>query len=77
MNIRFVRINRVSVAIVIFLIIMSIIHIVKPTLFYNDIGGFRPFGLGYRHKTVVPIWTASITIAIMSYLAVIYYITYL
>jgi len=41
---------------------------------YNEDGGFRPFGIGYKHKTVIPIWIASITVAIFSYLAVLYYI---
>jgi hypothetical protein len=30
------------------------IHITKPALMYNDDGGFRPFGVGYRHKTIIP-----------------------
>lgn len=68
--------NRVSIAIIIFLIFMISIHMMKPAVFYNDAGGFRQFGLGYKHKTVVPIWTAAITLAILSYLMVLYYITY-
>jgi hypothetical protein len=52
------------------------IHMYKPALMYNEDGGFRPFGIGYRHKTVIPIWIASIVIAIFSYLAVLYYLVF-
>jgi hypothetical protein len=76
MDKRFIRIHKVSVSIIIFLVIMASIHTIKPAIFYNDAGGFRPFGVGYKHKTVIPIWTASISLAILSYLAVLYYITY-
>jgi hypothetical protein len=73
----FVRYNKLSVAIMIFLITFTAIHITKPALLYNAEGGFRPFGVGYRHKTVIPIWIISIIIAILSYLAVMYYLAYL
>jgi hypothetical protein len=49
----------------------------KPTIMYNEDGGFRPFGVGYRHKTVVPIWLVSILVAIFSYLGVLYYLAYM
>jgi hypothetical protein len=64
----------VNIAIFIFLLSFTLIHIIKPSLIYNKEGGFRPFGLGYKHKTVVPIWVISIIIAIFSYLAVLSYI---
>lgn len=73
----FVRYNKLSVAIMIFLLVFTSIHITKPALLYNADGGFRPFGVGYRHKTVIPIWIISIIIAILSYLAVMYYLAYL
>jgi hypothetical protein len=71
---KFVRIHKVNIAIFIFLLFFTLIHIIKPSLIYNKEGGFRPFGLGYKHKTVVPIWVISIIIAIFSYLAVLSYI---
>jgi uncharacterized membrane protein YidH (DUF202 family) len=73
----FVLYHKLSIAIIIFLILFSIIHLTKPTMLYNENGSFRQFGVGYRHKTVVPIWGVSIVIAIFSYLAVIYYLAYM
>jgi protein-S-isoprenylcysteine O-methyltransferase Ste14 len=70
----FVRIHKVNIAIFVFLVVFSTIHLMKPQLMYNDEGGFRPFGLGYRNKTVVPIWLVSIFLAIFCYLGVLYYL---
>jgi len=73
---KFVRINKVNISIFLFLISFTIIHITKPTFVYNKEGGFRPFGVGYRHKTVVPIWLIAIILAILSYLSVLYYLLF-
>jgi hypothetical protein len=67
---KFIRLNRVNIAILIFLLAFAAIHIYKPILMYTKEGGFRPFGVGYKHKTVVPIWIVAIILAIFSYLAV-------
>jgi hypothetical protein len=73
---KFVRIHKINFAIMIFVAMLSIIHIYKPAIMYNEEGGFRPFGIGYKHKTVIPIWVASIILAIFSYLAVLYYLMF-
>lgn len=65
-----IRYHKVSSAIIIFLILFSIIHYMKPGFAYNSDGGFRPFGLGYRSKTVIPIWLLAILLAIFCYLMV-------
>jgi hypothetical protein len=67
---RFIQSNKVSVAIVIFLVFFTAFHLSKPGFAYGKEGGFRPFGLGYRNKTVLPIWVIAIIIAILSYLVV-------
>lgn len=76
LNKPFIRTNKVSISIIIFLMMFSVIHFAKPALFYNKEGGFRPFGVGYRHKTVIPIWLLSIILAILSYLAISYWILF-
>ena len=67
-----VRKNRLQFAIVLFLIIFTFIHIQKPSLLYENDGSFRQFGVGYRKKTVVPIWLIAIILAIFCYLFVLY-----
>jgi hypothetical protein len=74
---KFIRINKVNISILLFLLCFTLVHIIKPSLIYNKEGGFRPFGLGYKHKTVIPIWIISIILAIFSYLAVLSYIMFL
>lgn len=69
-----VRKNRLQFAIVLFLIIFTFIHIQKPSLLYENDGSFRQFGVGYRKKTVVPIWLISIVIALLSYVVVSFYL---
>jgi len=70
----FVNTHKVNIAILLFLALFSIVHITKPSILYITNGGFRQFGVGYRHKTVIPIWGVAIVLAIFSYLAVITYI---
>lgn len=69
-----IRKNRLQIAIVLFLIVFTMIHINKPSLLYENDGSFRKFGVGYRKKTVVPIWLISIIVALLSYVAVSFYL---
>ena len=70
----FINTHKVNIAILLFLALFSIVHITKPSLLYTEEGGFRQFGVGYRHKTVIPIWGVAIVLSIFSYLAVLVYI---
>jgi hypothetical protein len=70
-----VRRHKLSAAITLFLIWMILVHVTKPAFIYNDKGGFRSFGLGYRNYTVFPIWLVSIVLAIVAYFSVTWYIT--
>jgi len=70
----FVRYHKLNVTIFLFLVLFTSIHLMKPGLIYNTDGSFREFGVGYRHKTVIPIWILSIVLAILCYVAVSYYL---
>jgi hypothetical protein len=72
----FIRRNKVSIAILMFLVLFTALHYAKPSILYTKEGGFREFGVGYSNKTVLPIWVFSIVLAILSYLAVSYYLMY-
>lgn len=75
MNLKgFVYQNKLYISILLFLAIFMIVHISKPSLIYDRDGAFRPFGLGYSNKTVIPMWVAAIVLAILSYLAVSVYL---
>ena len=64
--------NKVIIAILLFIMVLSAIHSLKPRIIYNEEGGFRQFGIGYKQKTIVPIWIASIILAILCYVVVYY-----
>lgn len=66
--------HKLTVSILIFLAIFFIIHHSKPALMYDKDGAFRQFGVGYKHKTVIPIWLVSIMLSILTYTFVLYII---
>ena len=69
-----IRENITLVAIILFVIIFGTIQMMKPTCFYNRDGSIREFGIGYRNKTILPIWLLSLLLGILCYLAVLYYV---
>jgi len=69
----YVRENITLFAIILFVIIFGTIQLMKPNCFYNRDGSLRDFGVGYRNKTILPVWLLSILLGILSYLAVLYY----
>jgi hypothetical protein len=73
----FIGRNKLNVSLLIFLILFFMIHYLKPSIVYDENGEFRQFGVGYRHKTVIPIWLVAIITAIFSYLFVLSYLAYM
>ena len=71
----YVRENTPLVSIILFLIIFASIQMMKPLCFYNKDGSIRDFGIGYKNKTILPIWLSSVVLGILSYLAVLFYIS--
>jgi hypothetical protein len=76
MNRTYIRENITLVAVVLFVIIFGSIQMIKPACFYNKDGSIREFGVGYKNKTILPIWLLSIILGILCYLAVMYYLAY-
>jgi hypothetical protein len=73
----FVGKNKLNLSLTLFIMLFSLIHYLQPSLVYNEDGEFRDFGVGYRHKTVIPIWLVAIVVAIFSYLFVMSYLAYI
>ena len=71
----YIRENITVAAVVLFIIIFGTIQMMKPTCFYNKDGSLREFGVGYKNKTILPIWLLSLVLGIMCYLAVMYYVS--
>jgi uncharacterized membrane protein YidH (DUF202 family) len=72
----YIRKNILLVSILLFIIIFGIIQIYKPLCLYNTNGSIREFGIGYKNKTIMPIWLLSLILGIFCYLSVLYYVTY-
>lgn len=70
----FLRRHITSFAILIYLAIFSLFVWMKPTFLYQKDGSLREFGVGYQSKTVLPIWLLAMTVGIISYFAVLYYL---
>lgn len=68
-----VQSHRALFALALFGILFGIFHWMQPAFAYTQEGAFRPFGIGYKHKTVLSVWVITIILAIFSYTAVIYY----
>jgi hypothetical protein len=69
---QFIKKNVLIVSIILFIIIFGSIQIVKPAFLYNSYGSLREFGVGYKNKTILPIWLLSIILGILSYLVVLF-----
>ena len=74
MNRNYIKENITLVAIILFIIIFGTIQLMKPACFYNKDGSIREFGVGYKNKTILPLWLLSLVLGILCYLAVMYYI---
>jgi hypothetical protein len=72
----FTRNNTTLVSIVIFLVIFGFVQIIKPSFLYNNDGSLREFGVGYKNKTILPLWLFSIVLGILTYVLVLYYLTH-
>lgn len=72
----FVRDNVTLVSIILFVAIFYLIQLSKPAFLYNTDGSIREFGVGYKNKTILPIWLLSIVLGIVCYLIVMYYIAH-
>jgi len=68
--------NVTLASILLFLAIFITIQIGKPRFLYKDDGSIRDFGVGYKNKTILPIWLLSIILGILCYVFVMYYIAY-
>lgn len=71
---QFIAKNTNLVSIILFIILFTIIIFIKPNFAFNNRGQIRPFGLGYKNKTVLPVWLIVIIISILCYMCVFIFI---
>ncbi len=76
MNRSFILKNINLTAIFVFLFLYIILVTIKPGLMFTKEGLIRDFGIGYKNKTVTPVWLITIILAIISYFLVHVFILY-
>ena len=69
-----VRQNVVSFSILMYICLYLLVMSLKPSFLFQKDGSLREFGIGYRNKTVIPVWFLAIFIATLSYFSVMYYV---
>lgn len=74
---KMLRIYKVPYAVLLFVILFSVFHYLKPSFSYLPNGGYRPFGVGYKHKTVIPVWLVAVVLGILSYTFVLFLLSQL
>ena len=52
---RWIRHNKISIAIILYIFLFALINLLKPAFMYNLDGSLKDFGVGYRKKTIIPI----------------------
>lgn len=62
--------NPAYYSIVLFIGFFFIIVYGFPSVVFEDDGSIRQFGIGFRKKTIFPMWMLSIFLGIISYLLV-------
>jgi hypothetical protein len=73
---KYIQENIPLFAIILFTFTFGIIQLFKPSCFYNTDGSVREFGIGYKNKTIFPIWLLSLVLGILSYLSVLYFVKF-
>ena len=68
-------INRIVFILFLYLVLYIGVVLLKPNILYeHGQDMLRPFGVGYKNTTILPLWLASILLAIFSYFIVLYVI---
>ena len=57
----------ITQAIILFVVCLLVVTTVKPNIICNEDGSLREFGVGFRKKTITPLWLVVLIIAILSY----------
>ena len=68
-------ISRLVMIMFVFILLYSLIVMFRPSIIYNNQFDYlRPFGVGYKNTTILPLWLVSILLAIFSYFIVLYFL---
>lgn len=72
----FISNNVTLVSIILFIVLFYLIKLFQPAFLFRPDGSMREFGIGYKNKTILPLWLVAILLSMLCYLGVLYYVTY-
>lgn len=58
---------RVQLALLVYLVLITVLLYMRPSIFYNKDGSLKQFGTGGKDKTLIPLWLVILLLAILSY----------
>lgn len=67
MYISFVHHHRTMCSILLFIVLFYGMQVIHPAFLFHPDGSLRDFGVGYRNKTIMPMWLFSLVLGLMSY----------
>jgi len=67
----------IFLSIIIFSLIFGAIFWTRPLFLFKSDGSIREFGVGYKNKTIFPIWLCSLVLGILIYTGVVYWREYM
>ena len=62
------------IVIMYYIFLFFAIQYLKPKFMFKNDGTIRQFGIGYKEKTILPVWLIAIVLAILCYVFVMYYL---
>lgn len=69
----FEQFNKLFLVLTVYILLYVVVVFLKPSFIFNNINECtRPFGVGYKNTTILPLWLVSILVAILSYFIVLY-----
>jgi hypothetical protein len=69
------RRNVLTISVLLYVCLYMLIMFLRPNFLFKKNGSLQEFGIGYRNKTIIPIWFLAIFIATLSYFSVMYYVS--
>ena len=75
MNKLLIRKKMTLFSILLFIILFFGIIMTKPSFLYQKDGSLRKFGIGYKQKTILPLWLFAILLGLSCYLVVLFYVS--
>lgn len=68
----FIKKHIISLSILLFILGFYLLQQLAPSFLYKKNGHIRQFGIGYKKKTIIPIWLVALVLAILSYVTIRY-----